>query len=247
MLVVLCVNLIDRGRSRRNTAGVDLSPLQLVPVTRIEKFRNKRGGLSTQGQLCQRCQERKVMLFPTSGEKAGPMEPGGPVPNRRKEEGWWEATEPYHGARPRATDFDRLVDIGLGATMGGLEEDVELRDSEVPRLPRKSKFSRRRRYRRHRVGNYVETKVNNRGTEDYDRRVAAGSGGPGGPAERYSWSEPTEQRMVTGGDIGRYSVSYAARSRGVTDGKPISEDAEGTSARAPGAPGGTYDDKGALV
>ena len=46
-----------------------------------------------------------------------------------------EATEPYHGARPRATDFDRPVDIGLGATMGGLEEDVELRDSEVPRLP----------------------------------------------------------------------------------------------------------------
>ena len=53
--------------------------------------------------------------------------------------------------------------------------------------------------------------------------------------------------MVTGGGIGRYSVSYAARSRGVTDGKPISEDAEGTSARAPGASGGTYDDKGALV
>ena len=73
------------------------------------------------------------------------------------------------------------------------------------------------------------------------------SGGPGGPAERYSWLETTEQRMVTGGGIGRYSVSYAARSRGVTDGKPISEDAEGTRARAPGAPGGTYDDKGALV
>ena len=53
--------------------------------------------------------------------------------------------------------------------------------------------------------------------------------------------------MVTGGGIGRYSVSYAARYTGVTDGKPISEDAEGTSARAPGAPGGTYDDKGALV
>ena len=46
-----------------------------------------------------------------------------------------DATEPYHGARPRATDFDWPVDIGLGATMGGLEEDVELRDSEVPRLP----------------------------------------------------------------------------------------------------------------
>ena len=46
-----------------------------------------------------------------------------------------EATEPYHGARPRATDFDRPVDIGLGATMGGLEEDVELRYNEVPKLP----------------------------------------------------------------------------------------------------------------
>ena len=46
-----------------------------------------------------------------------------------------EATEPYHGARPRATDCDRPVDFGLGATMGGLEEDVDLRDSEVPRLP----------------------------------------------------------------------------------------------------------------
>ena len=63
------------------------------------------------------------------------MEQDGPVPNRRKEEGWWEATESYHGARPRATYFDQPVDIGLGATMGGLEEDVELRDSEVLRLP----------------------------------------------------------------------------------------------------------------
>ena len=53
--------------------------------------------------------------------------------------------------------------------------------------------------------------------------------------------------MVTGGGIRGYSVSYAAISRGVTDGKPISEDAEGTSTRAPGAPGGTYDEKGALV
>ena len=30
-------------------------------------------------------------------------------------------------------------------------------------------------------------------------------------------------------------------------GKPIFEDAEGTSARAPGMTGGTYDDKGTLV
>ena len=78
--------------------------------------------------------EESEVVFDQPEEKAGAMEPDGTVPNRRKEEGWWEATEPYHGARPRATDFDRPVDIGLGATMGGLE-DVELRDSEVPRLP----------------------------------------------------------------------------------------------------------------
>ena len=61
--------------------------------------------------------------------------------------------------------------------------------------------------------------------------------------ERYSWSELTKQQMVTRGGIGGYSVSYAARPRG----KPIFEDAEGTSARAPGTTGGTYDDKGTLV
>ena len=40
MSVVLCVNLISRRRSRRNTADGGLPPslLQLVPVTRIEKF-----------------------------------------------------------------------------------------------------------------------------------------------------------------------------------------------------------------
>ena len=72
--------------------------------------------------------------FDQPEEKAGAMEQDGSVPNRRKEEGWWEATEPYHGARPRTTDFDRPVDDGLGATSGGLEEDVKLRDIVVPRL-----------------------------------------------------------------------------------------------------------------
>ena len=79
--------------------------------------------------------EENSEVFDQPEKKAGAMEPDGPVPNRSKEEGWWEATEPYHGARSRATDFDRPVDIGLGATMGGLEENVERRDSEVPKLP----------------------------------------------------------------------------------------------------------------
>ena len=37
-------------------------------------------------------------------------------------------------ARPRTTEFDRPVDEGLGATSGGVEENVKLRDIVVPRL-----------------------------------------------------------------------------------------------------------------
>ena len=86
--------------------------------------------------------DESEVVFDLPEKKAGAMEPDGSVPNRRKEEGWWEATEPYHGARPRTTEFDRPVDIGLGATIGGLEEGVELRDSEVPMLPPEKQIQR---------------------------------------------------------------------------------------------------------
>ena len=74
------------------------------------------------------------VVFDQPDEKAGAMEPDGSVPNRRKEEEWLEATEPYHGARPRTTEFDRPVDEGLGATLGGKGENVNLRDIVGPRL-----------------------------------------------------------------------------------------------------------------
>ena len=74
------------------------------------------------------------VVFDQPEEKAGTMEPDGSVPNRRKEEEWLEATESYHGARPRTTEFDRPVDEGLGATLGGKGENVNLRDIVVPRL-----------------------------------------------------------------------------------------------------------------
>ena len=74
------------------------------------------------------------VVFDQPEEKAGEMEPDGSVQNRRKEEEWLEATEPYHGARPRTTEFDRPVDEGLGATLGGKGENVNLRDIVVPRL-----------------------------------------------------------------------------------------------------------------
>ena len=63
----------------------------------------------------------------------------------------------------------------------------------------------------------------------------------------YSRPKLTIQRMVTGGDIGRHSVSYATGSRECTDREPIFEDAEDTRARAPGATGGTDNNKGSLV
>ena len=57
------------------------------------------------------------------------MRPDGSVPNRRHEEEWLGDTEPYNGARPRATQRK-----GLGATSGGLEENVQVRNILVPRL-----------------------------------------------------------------------------------------------------------------
>ena len=75
------------------------------------------------------------VVFDQPEEKAGTMKPDGSVPNRRIEEEWLGDTEPYHGARPRATQFDQPVDEGLGATSGGLEEkNVQVRDILVPRL-----------------------------------------------------------------------------------------------------------------
>ena len=62
------------------------------------------------------------VIFDRQVGNAGEMEPDGSVPNRRREEEWLEATEPYHEARPRTTEFDRPADEGLGATSGGLRE-----------------------------------------------------------------------------------------------------------------------------
>ena len=38
------------------------------------------------------------VIFDRQVGNAGEMEPDGSVPNRRREEEWLEATEPYHGA-----------------------------------------------------------------------------------------------------------------------------------------------------
>ena len=108
------------------------SLLQLVPVTRIEKFCSKRGCSEHHGTHVKEVVSEVVFDQPEG--KAGEMEPDGSVLNRRKEEEWLEDTEPYHGARPRTTEFDRPVDEILGATLGGEEENVNFRDIVAPRL-----------------------------------------------------------------------------------------------------------------
>ena len=74
------------------------------------------------------------VVFDQPEESAGAMEPEGSIPNRRKEEAWLEATEPYRGARPRTMQFDRPVDGGLGATLDGVEDEDKLRNGVVPAL-----------------------------------------------------------------------------------------------------------------
>ena len=55
------------------------------------------------------------------------------------------------------------------------------------------------------------------------------------------------RRYLSCDGVRGYCVSDAMRPGRITVGKPVSEDAEGNKTRAPGATGGTYDDKSALV
>ena len=134
----------------------------------------------------------------------------------------------------------------LGAALGGVEDGDKLRDGVVTGLRSEQQVQQEEEVRtpprREPHGNEghqprgPQTKMNESvsGYLAGQRRDTAGRNRP-------------EQRMVTGGDIGRYGVSHAAKSGGFTDRKPIFEDAENTRARAPGTTGGTYDNKGTLV
>ena len=75
------------------------------------------------------------VVFGQPEERAGATEPDGSVLDRRKDDEWLEDTEPYHGARPRTTEIDRPVDVVLGATLGGTEQNFDFRDKSVPNLP----------------------------------------------------------------------------------------------------------------
>ena len=62
------------------------------------------------------------VVFDQPEESAGAMEPEGSLQNRHRNETWLDATEPYRVARPRMREFDRPVDVELGATSGDVED-----------------------------------------------------------------------------------------------------------------------------
>ena len=75
------------------------------------------------------------VVFSQQEEGAASTGPHGPRIDRQNENGLLEDTEPYHGARPRMIDVNQLVDNVLGATMGTVGQDVDLRDTPAPMLP----------------------------------------------------------------------------------------------------------------
>ena len=60
-----------------------------------------------------------IFIFGQPQDKAGATGPYGSGLDRQNENGWPDDTEPYHGARSRTTEVDRLVDEGFNATIKG--------------------------------------------------------------------------------------------------------------------------------
>ena len=167
---------------------------------------------------------------------------------RRKEDGWLDDTEPYHGARPRTTEVDRSVDDVLSATIGGTEQDLNFRDTLIPKLPPEQRIQTRRGGADSTTKGATQGRGSaTEGTSGYDKWNSVGPWGPYRPTNRNCWSKPANRRVVTCGGTGEYSVTYAARSGGPADREPASEDAEATGVCAPRTTGGTHDDKSTLV
>ena len=180
------------------------------------------------------------VIFTQPEERAGATGPYRPVLDRRKEDGWLDDTEPYQGARPRTTEVDRSVDDVLSATISGTEQDLNFRDTLIPKLPPEQQI---------RQEEEVQTPPRREPRRDEGQQ-------PRGPRAMTNGTvlAPgglTDQRTETAGrncgGIGEYSITYAARTGRPADREPVSEDAEATGVRAPGTTGGTHDDKSTLV
>ena len=118
----------------------------------------------------------------------------------------------------------------LSATISGTEQDLNFRDTSIPKLPPEQQI---------RQEEEVQTPPRREPRRDegqQPRGPRAMTNGtvlaPGGPTNRNCWSKPANRRVVTCGGIGEFSVTYAARSGGPADREPVSEDAEATGVHA---------------
>ena len=133
----------------------------------------------------------------------------------------------------------------LSATIGGTEQDLNLRDTSVPKL------SPEQRIRQEEEVQTPPRREPRRDEGQQPKGPRAMTNGtvlaPGGHTDQRTETAGRNRRVVTCGGIGEHSVTYAARSGGPADREPVSEDAEATGARAPRTTGGTHDDKSTLV
>ena len=187
------------------------------------------------------------VVFEQPGKSAEVMEQEGLIPSRHKEETWFEDTQPHHGAQRRAMEFDRPVDEELGAALGGVEDKDRSHDDGVPELHPEQQIQNEEEIRTPpcREPRRVES-LPPKGPRE-EERIGFGSGVHGGTAIESSRPKPTIQRVVTGGNIGKHSVSNATGPREFTDRKSIFEDTENNRAHVLSASGGTDDNKGSLV
>ena len=106
-----------------------------MPVTRLKNFVTNGAIQNKMEHISKRSEDVDEVVFGQPEEKTGATVSDGSVLDRRKEDEWLEDMEPYHGGRPRTTEVDRPVDGVLGATLGGTEQNCNLRDKSVPNLP----------------------------------------------------------------------------------------------------------------
>ena len=132
------------------------------------------------------------VIFSQPEERAGATGPYGPVLDRRKEDGWLDDTEPYQGSRPRTTEVDLSVDDVLSATISGTEQDLNFRDTSIPKLPPEQQIRQEeevqtppRREPRRDEGQQP--------TNGYDKWNSVGPWGPYRPTNRNCWSKPANR------------------------------------------------------
>ena len=181
------------------------------------------------------------VVFDQPEEKAGAMEPDGSILNQHKEEEWLEDTEPYHGARPRTTEFDQPVDEVLGATSGGKRKMLTCVTLWFRGSIRNSKFGRRRRYRRHHEGNHAGTRV----TQPRGPRAMTDESvlGPGGLADQRKDTTGRNRQNDEWSPVAALEDTVSRMQRDLEDLQTENR----ASARASRTTCGTYDDKSTLV